>query len=369
MAARSGTDVHWVSVPDQGLDICHRRSEEHFLLLVDDADLMPAALQEELTRLVEDPAARIVMSWDPARRTIVDAQGPRWRAALRRVEHLTPLSVDEIEEAFGYDGFEGFGRPVAGWTAGIHLFVWFCLQHALASRPGSPEELWATVSTAGPATDLVDTVLASRWRDPAQVARVLRLLALAGGERAPYLLAAPFLPHQDPAAYQDAMDELTRAGLADERSWQIVPPVLAQAVDSALTAAERDDAQRSIATALRDRGYDAGTVARHLVGIREPRAGWELDTLREATVQVPAELSQAEARVALLAVRGLRNREIAQTLCIGLRTVETHLTHIYRKLGVRGRVGLVAAMTLSPDGGRLSPPGRSREHGSVPERR
>ena len=53
-----------------------------------------------------------------------------------------------------------------------------------------------------------------------------------------------------------------------------------------------------------------------------------------------ANLSGAEQRVALLVKEGLSNREIAQTLSIQQGTVEFHLTNIYRKLGVPGRIAL-----------------------------
>jgi DNA-binding CsgD family transcriptional regulator len=53
-----------------------------------------------------------------------------------------------------------------------------------------------------------------------------------------------------------------------------------------------------------------------------------------------ASLSGAEQRVALLVKDGLSNREIAKTLFIQPGTVEFHLTNIYRKLGVSGRLAL-----------------------------
>ena len=53
------------------------------------------------------------------------------------------------------------------------------------------------------------------------------------------------------------------------------------------------------------------------------------------------ELTPSEHQVASLAVRGLQNREIAQRLFMSSKTVEAHLTRIYRKVGVRTRVELV----------------------------
>ncbi|MEV7194451.1 AAA family ATPase [Streptomyces sp. NPDC093510] len=69
----------------------------------------------------------------------------------------------------------------------------------------------------------------------------------------------------------------------------------------------------------------------------------------------PDELSNAELRVATLAVRGHTNRQIADKLCITISTVEQHLTRAYRKLAVQRRADLAAK--LSP----LAGPGEDRE--------
>lgn len=55
-----------------------------------------------------------------------------------------------------------------------------------------------------------------------------------------------------------------------------------------------------------------------------------------------AELTATEHRVAELVSIGRSNREIAAELFVTVRTVESNLTRIYRKLGVRGRTELVA---------------------------
>jgi DNA-binding CsgD family transcriptional regulator len=48
-------------------------------------------------------------------------------------------------------------------------------------------------------------------------------------------------------------------------------------------------------------------------------------------------LSDAERRVAALAVQGHTNRQIARKLHITISTVEQHLTRSYRKLNVSRR--------------------------------
>jgi DNA-binding CsgD family transcriptional regulator len=54
----------------------------------------------------------------------------------------------------------------------------------------------------------------------------------------------------------------------------------------------------------------------------------------------PTELTPTELRVANLVAEGRTNREVAAALVVAERTVETHLSHIYRKLGVRSRTEL-----------------------------
>lgn len=54
------------------------------------------------------------------------------------------------------------------------------------------------------------------------------------------------------------------------------------------------------------------------------------------------ELTATERRVAELVAVGRRNDEVAAALGVGAKTVEAHLTRIYRKLGVRSRTELAA---------------------------
>jgi DNA-binding CsgD family transcriptional regulator len=66
-----------------------------------------------------------------------------------------------------------------------------------------------------------------------------------------------------------------------------------------------------------------------------------------------AQLTETEHQVAVLAAQGSSNREIAATLHMGVSTVESRLSHVYRKLGVR-RVGLAAWLTSSSGPPRTS---------------
>jgi DNA-binding CsgD family transcriptional regulator len=55
-------------------------------------------------------------------------------------------------------------------------------------------------------------------------------------------------------------------------------------------------------------------------------------------------LTPSELRVTQLAAQGLTNREIAEALFVTMKTVEWHLRHAYRKLGVPSREHLAAAL-------------------------
>ena len=55
-------------------------------------------------------------------------------------------------------------------------------------------------------------------------------------------------------------------------------------------------------------------------------------------------LTASERRIAAMAAEGLSNPEIAQALFVTKKTVEAHLGHAYRKLGIRSRGELAAAL-------------------------
>ncbi|MEJ2861317.1 ATP-binding protein [Actinomycetospora flava] len=164
-----------------------------------------------------------------------------------------------------------------------------------------------------------------------------------------------------------------------------------EAADRAVRAGRRFAAPRALAMALRTRGLVGGTVEplREAVTLLSPtparlelaRTQVELGAaLRRANQRVAARaelapgqdlaarcgadglvararkelqaagarprrvavtgvdaLTAGERRVAELAADGLTNREVAQALFVTTKTVETHLGHVYRKLGVTGR--------------------------------
>lgn len=109
-------------------------------------------------------------------------------------------------------------------------------------------------------------------------------------------------------AYQD-LDQSARADLTLRRARQLA--------DECGSGALRE---RIASLALG--GSAARRAARGPLGIPDPAA---------------AKLSDSERRVAVLAARGLTNREISAELYITVSTVEQHLTRVYKKLDITSR--------------------------------
>lgn len=88
--------------------------------------------------------------------------------------------------------------------------------------------------------------------------------------------------------------------------------------------------QRRDARPLSSRGAPLSSLA---PTISAARCGKSVDSLTPAEVRVFDELLTGQTTVV-----------IARALCVTEATVRTHLTHIYDKLGVRGRIELLAAL-------------------------
>ena len=168
---------------------------------------------------------------------------------------------------------------------------------------------------------------ARRWGDPWLLGQALRAQALVGpeGERISVLGEAVALLRASEARLELAL-ALLELGVAQHASglrWsarQALREVLELATDCA-------------APAVADRARAALIAA----GGRP----------RRAAATGPLALTPTERRVARLAASGAGNREIAQTLFVTEKTIETHLASAYRKLGIRARGQLAAALTSS----------------------
>ena len=114
-----------------------------------------------------------------------------------------------------------------------------------------------------------------------------------------------------------------------------------EAMGACLLAAE---ATLSAAVALRRAGdaRRATTPERRAAALMRRCEGAMTPALAPLESQVL--LSARELEVASLAVAGLSNREIAERLCLSVRTVENQLQRVYEKLGVARRAQLAEAL-------------------------
>ncbi|WP_037910894.1 helix-turn-helix transcriptional regulator [Actinacidiphila yeochonensis] len=168
--------------------------------------------------------------------------------------------------------------------------------------------------------------LARAWGTPRPVGRALRVLGTVTGGRRGLELAeeAVRVLRGAPAAVQP---ELVTALIAQGRQ---------------LTAVgDRTRARRGLREAA-ERAEQLG--AARLLGLAE-QALREGGARRAATAHTGADsLTDSERRIAQLAAGGRTNTEIADLLHLARRTVETHLTSTYRKLGIRRRGELTASL-------------------------
>ncbi|QNP68669.1 hypothetical protein IAG44_03770 [Streptomyces roseirectus] len=170
---------------------------------------------------------------------------------------------------------------------------------------------------------------ARAWGAPATVAAALHTLARVdrGGQSLPLLYEAAGLLRGSAAPRLEHARVLRSLGHELQRLRKVRDA--REQLRSALALAEECGA-RTLVDDLRDDLASAGA---------RPRRGTEtgLDAL-----------TPAEYRTALLAAEGLTNREIADRCYVTRRTVELHLSRVYRKLSVSGRSDLPGAVGGSP---------------------
>ena len=99
-------------------------------------------------------------------------------------------------------------------------------------------------------------------------------------------------------------------------------------------AGHRTDARRQLETAR-------GIFRRLGTPIQEQQAVAELDSIGGRRRQ-ESELTAVEQHIADLVAAGQTNKEVAAATFTSVRTVESHLGRIYRKLGIRSRTELAA---------------------------
>jgi DNA-binding CsgD family transcriptional regulator len=238
---------------------------------------------------------------------VVSGPGTNWIRGHVRLAQRDPQGALDAFVAEGelLEGILGLANPAAlSWRTGA----------ALAARR------------------LGDTVRAQAWADE-ELARTrelgaarslgaaLRVAGVVAGEgaRSIGLLEESVAVLDGTPAQLELARSLAELGSAHRRARRPVDarPILRRAVKIAEAGGATDLAGRALGELL-------------AAGARP----------RGRSAQGPTALTASERRVAVLAADGASTRQIAAELSVSPKTVETHLTRAYRKLGVRSRTEL-----------------------------
>ncbi|MFJ7593160.1 LuxR C-terminal-related transcriptional regulator [Streptomyces sp. NPDC097617] len=195
---------------------------------------------------------------------------------------------------------------------------------------------------------------ARAWGTPRTVGRALRACAAASGSRAGLDLleeaVALLRPAPAPVELAEALIDLGRARIAGgngRKGRDLLDEAHALAlalVRPEPPATTPGNAPVPAATPVTAPANTAAAGTGRLVRTAQDalRAASARRT-RTATAGGTA-LTEAELRIVRLAVRGETNEQIGAALHLARRTVETHLTHAYRKLGVTRRTQLTSRL-------------------------
>jgi DNA-binding CsgD family transcriptional regulator len=214
----------------------------------------------------------------------------------RGVEEL--LQVGQTARLFPHDNPSGL--PWRGWAAvGLR-------------RLDRNEEARALA--------LEQLTLARRWGDPYAIGASLRVLGLAeGGE-------------EGLGTLREGVEMLAGSEARLEHARALVD--LGAALRRANQRTEaRERLREGVDLARRVGAFGLAGQANEEIAATGARPRKVLQTGLDA-------LTASERRVAQLAAQGMSNKEIAQTLFVTIKTVEVHLSHVYRKLEISSRAQL-----------------------------
>ena len=299
---------------------------------------------------------------------LADAAAYR-EAALGAAELLDPadgeggaagLLGEAVAALNGRDAFEDFRARVA--AAGVEFAD---VAHALRGEAEAAAQALAERDTGpafgfrGPEQQLADAWAAHAAGRPAVAARLFRdaaahaastghrtaeawllhdLMRTSGVDTSARLrdLAracdSPLVSARARHAGARARDAQELAGAAGDFEALGAMLLAAEAASAAAEAFSRAGHRRAAAAALRR----AKALAASCEGATTPGLCY---------AAVP--LSGRERQIAMLAVKGMASKDIAERLFLSVRTVSNHLQHAYTKLGVASRAGLAEALGSS----------------------
>ncbi|HTP20605.1 MAG TPA: AAA family ATPase [Solirubrobacteraceae bacterium] len=298
-------------------------------------------------------AAREALAWLPAATSRRRAPGPIYGAmsALEAGDESEAARLLERGRAMLGGGAWSFYLSGVHWADAI--FVWHTQGPAecLAPLRAAGEELLAMESRPNAACVLFDlaeaaadagdrAVAAQAAEDLTAVAEFIGLPGYWGMAAAAsaWAAVADGEPERAAAAAREAIELMSSTG------WKAHLARCHYALGRSLSADGRAEAVASLE-------YGAAILEKCGSTWRKDRC---LETLRRlgtagrraaAAALGPGSLTRREREVARLAATGMSAREIAESLFVGKRTVETHLASVYAKLGVDSKLQLVRRAT------------------------
>ncbi|MGW7259499.1 ATP-binding protein [Streptomyces sp. NPDC054834] len=337
---------------DRGLDIARRSGQLHVLphLLTSRAFVclhtcrLPSALEsaEEAESIARAVGSSDLLAFTLAIKTLV--------LLLSR-----PLG-DGSALATGEEAVAAAGGSRGWWSA----LAWCMLGHATYVN-GDPYRAQEAITTAGGGRELpllqpsirpgqLDTLVgaalasgdldrATRWA--AQAAREAHRLGLGGQRAAAFRAEAALAEHRgeiDKAVrlLDAATEEYAHCGLALWEAYSLLraAPLVQRTGQGPRAAAMWHRAHRIAVRGDARLLVDLAELIRPQVMADAPAMPEEL-----------AALTTRELEVAGMVAEGLSNQDIASRLHLSRRTVETHLSSIYRKVSVPSRSALASLMT------------------------
>jgi DNA-binding NarL/FixJ family response regulator len=228
----------------------------------------------------------------------------------------------------------------------------------LASALNEPDAAAACFATAGVLLDDADDELVP-WRAGAalaalrlggrtEAAELARDQLLRAGD-SPYATAQALrtLATTEPGTDRTALVRRARAALAGVPAERLAAQLDTDLAGLLLLKGGPRAAAEAL-TLLRSAEAYAGRQELWPLQSRVRRLLERLDAPpRRAQSEALAALTASERKVARLAADGLTNPQIAEELVVTVKAVEWHLSHVYRKLGIRSRTRLAATIGVT----------------------
>jgi DNA-binding CsgD family transcriptional regulator len=253
-------------------------------------------------------AARVLTRWRSEaipNRLPFGTPSRHWASFRLREAHGAPVLTD----AAGGNAFDLLAEDLSLLLADPEAAAWLV---RVALRAGDDTRAHSVMAT-------VDRLAAANPRHPSVAAAAAHARGLVAGE--PEILVGAVAGYQSPLARASAGEDAAavyrqRGDRATARCW------LERAAEEYLACgATRDHAR------IRSRLRELGVRRRHWSRQQRPVSGWD-------------SLTETEHTVAAIVAEGLSNQEVANRMFISRHTVDFHLRHIFRKLGIDSRVVL-----------------------------